>query len=53
MLAVAVDHSLGDLDDAWRITTPDQPIPYSPTLEDDFLPSAARIAESVRERLGD
>jgi acetoin:2,6-dichlorophenolindophenol oxidoreductase subunit beta len=53
VLAAVAETALGDLDDAWRITTPDQPIPYSPTLEDDFLPSAARIAESVRERLGD
>jgi len=52
VLAELVEHGLHDLDDAWRITTPDQPIPYSPTLEDDFLPSAASIAASVRERLG-
>jgi pyruvate/2-oxoglutarate/acetoin dehydrogenase E1 component len=51
VLAVVLEHGLHDLDDAWRLTTPDQPIPYSPTLEDDFLPSAASIAAAVRDRL--
>ena len=50
MLAVVTEQALGDIDDAWRITTPDSPIPYSPTLEDDFLPGPARIVASVRER---
>jgi pyruvate/2-oxoglutarate/acetoin dehydrogenase E1 component len=52
VLAQVTEHGLHDLDDAWRLTTPDQPIPYSPTLEDDFLPSADAIVASVRERLG-
>jgi pyruvate/2-oxoglutarate/acetoin dehydrogenase E1 component len=51
LLAAVTEEALHDLDDAWRITTPDQPIPYSPTLEDDFLPSADSIAAAVRERL--
>jgi pyruvate/2-oxoglutarate/acetoin dehydrogenase E1 component len=51
VLARITEHSLHDLDDAWRLTTPDQPIPYSPTLEDDFLPTAGAIARSVREHL--
>jgi pyruvate/2-oxoglutarate/acetoin dehydrogenase E1 component len=51
VLAEVTELGLGDLDDAWRITTPDQPIPYSPTLEDDFLPSADAIVASVRGRL--
>jgi pyruvate/2-oxoglutarate/acetoin dehydrogenase E1 component len=51
VLAVVTEEALHDLDEAWRITTPDQPIPYSPTLEDAFLPSSAAIAASVRERL--
>jgi pyruvate/2-oxoglutarate/acetoin dehydrogenase E1 component len=51
LLAAVTEEALHDLDDAWRITTPDQPIPYSPTLEDDFLPSAESIASAVRERL--
>ena len=36
----------------WRIATADHPIPYSPSLEDAFLPGAERIAAEVRERLG-
>jgi pyruvate/2-oxoglutarate/acetoin dehydrogenase E1 component len=51
VLALVAERALHDLDDAWRIATPDQPIPYSPPLEDDFLPSAETIAASVRERL--
>jgi pyruvate/2-oxoglutarate/acetoin dehydrogenase E1 component len=51
VLAASTEHALHDLDDAWRITTPDQPIPYSPTLEQDFLPDAEAIAEAVRRRL--
>ena len=43
--------ALEHLDDAWRLTTPDAPIPYSPTLEDAFLPSAAHFVASVREHL--
>jgi acetoin:2,6-dichlorophenolindophenol oxidoreductase subunit beta len=52
VLAAITENALGDLDDAWRITTPDQPIPYSPALEDDFLPTAKKIAARIRERLG-
>jgi pyruvate/2-oxoglutarate/acetoin dehydrogenase E1 component len=52
VLATIAENALGDLDDVWRITTPNQPIPYSPPLEDDFLPGAAAIAANVRERLG-
>jgi acetoin:2,6-dichlorophenolindophenol oxidoreductase subunit beta len=52
VLAVAAEESLHDVDDLWRITTPEHPIPYSPTLEDAFLPGAELIAESVRSRLG-
>jgi pyruvate/2-oxoglutarate/acetoin dehydrogenase E1 component len=43
--------ALEHLDDAWRLTTPDAPIPYSPTLEDAFLPAADDIVTSVREHL--
>ncbi len=52
VLATVTEEALHDLDDAWRITTPDQAIPYSPTLEDAFLPSAESIADGVRRRLG-
>ena len=46
------EEALHDLDDAWIEATPETPIPYSPTLEDDFLPSAETIVRSVRARLG-
>ena len=51
VLAVVTEQGLGDIDDAWRITTPDSPVPYSPPLEDDFLPGAQRIADEVRGRM--
>jgi pyruvate/2-oxoglutarate/acetoin dehydrogenase E1 component len=51
VLALVTEHGLGDLDDAWRITTANSPIPYSPPLEDAFLPDAQRIVREVRERL--
>ena len=50
VLSVAIEQGLGDIDDAWRITTPDGPVPYSPPLEDDFLPGATRIAQEIRSR---
>jgi pyruvate/2-oxoglutarate/acetoin dehydrogenase E1 component len=52
ILSVAVEGALHDVDDVWRITTEDHPIPYSPPLENAFLPSADTIADSVRQRLG-
>jgi pyruvate/2-oxoglutarate/acetoin dehydrogenase E1 component len=51
VLATVVERALGDIDDAWRLTTRDLPIPYSPTLEDDFLPGREQIVASVRGRL--
>jgi acetoin:2,6-dichlorophenolindophenol oxidoreductase subunit beta len=52
VLATVVEAALEDLDDAWRIATDDMPVPYSPPLEDAFLPDAGRIVDSVRDRLG-
>jgi acetoin:2,6-dichlorophenolindophenol oxidoreductase subunit beta len=52
VLAVVAEHGLGDLDDAWRIATPDNPIPYSPPLEDAHVPGAERIAAEIGGRLG-
>jgi acetoin:2,6-dichlorophenolindophenol oxidoreductase subunit beta len=51
VLASVTEHALGYLDDAWRIATPNHPIPYSPPLEDAFLPGAERITTEVRRRL--
>lgn len=50
VLAVVTEQALGDLDDAWRIGTPSHPVPYSPPLEDAFLPSAQRIADEILSR---
>ena len=47
--AVAAE-ALHDLDDAWVIATGETPIPYSPPLEDAFMPTADSIAAAVRER---
>jgi acetoin:2,6-dichlorophenolindophenol oxidoreductase subunit beta len=52
VLGIVAEEGLHDLDDAWVIATADTPIPYSPTLEDAFLPVAETIVESVRGRLG-
>ena len=52
VLAVAVERGLEHLDDAWRIATPDTPIPYSPPLEDAHLPGADRIASEIEQRIG-
>ena len=51
VLARVTEEGLGDLDDAWRIATAESPVPYSPPLEDAFLPGADRIAFEVRARL--
>jgi acetoin:2,6-dichlorophenolindophenol oxidoreductase subunit beta len=50
VLAQVTAHALEYLDDAWRVTTPSTPIPYSPPLEDAFLPGADRIVEAVLQR---
>jgi acetoin:2,6-dichlorophenolindophenol oxidoreductase subunit beta len=51
VLASVTEHALGHLDDAWRIATPNHPIPYSPPLEDAFLPGPERITSEIRGRL--
>ncbi len=51
VLASVAEQALGYLDDAWRIATPNTPIPYSPPLEDGFLPGPDRIATEIRRRL--
>jgi pyruvate/2-oxoglutarate/acetoin dehydrogenase E1 component len=52
LLGAVAEAGLHDLDDAWILATDETPVPYSPTLEDAFLPDAATIAGAVRERLG-
>jgi len=52
LLGIIAAEGLHELDDAWLVTTGDTPAPYSPTLEDAWLPAAAEVAAAVRERLG-
>lgn len=52
LLARITEDGLEDIDDAWRIATPDHPVPYTPPLEKAFLPSAERIAQEILARLG-
>jgi pyruvate/2-oxoglutarate/acetoin dehydrogenase E1 component len=52
ILGDIAESGLEHLDDVWRLTTADHPIPHSPPLEDAFLPGAAQIADSIRARLG-
>jgi acetoin:2,6-dichlorophenolindophenol oxidoreductase subunit beta len=52
LLGRIAEHGLHDLDDAWLLATGELPIPYSPALEDAFIPDAGAIARSVRERAG-
>ena len=52
LLGIVAAEGLHDLDDAWIVTTEDTPAPYSPTLEDAWLPGPAEIAATVRARLG-
>ncbi len=50
VMALVTEQALGSLDDAWRLATADTPIPYSPPLEDAFLPGPEAIIQSVKER---
>jgi pyruvate/2-oxoglutarate/acetoin dehydrogenase E1 component len=52
LLGAVAEQGLHDLDDAWIVATDETPIPYSPTLEDAFMPDARAIAGAVRARLG-
>ena len=52
LLGMVAERALHDLDDAWVLATAETPIPYSPPLEDAFIPDAEAIVSSVRERLG-
>jgi pyruvate/2-oxoglutarate/acetoin dehydrogenase E1 component len=52
LLGAVAEEGLHDLDDVWIVATDETPIPYSPTLEDAFIPDADAIVASVRTRLG-
>ena len=51
VLARMLEGALHDIDIAWRLATPDTPIPYSPALEEAFLPSSESIVASVMSRM--
>ena len=48
LLGAVAEAALHDLDDAWIVATGETPVPYSPTLEDAFIPNAGGIAAGVR-----
>jgi len=52
LLGAVAEAGLHDLDDVWIVATDETPVPYSPSLEDAFLPDAAGIVDSVQARLG-
>jgi len=52
LLGAVAEAGLEQLDDVAVLSTPDTPVPYSPTLEDAFIPGADAIAATVRGRLG-
>src|SRR6266436_5364391 len=48
--ALVTDSAFDDLDGPIRrVTSLDTPVPFSPPLEEHFLPNAARIAEAARD----
>jgi acetoin:2,6-dichlorophenolindophenol oxidoreductase subunit beta len=51
VVGAVAEEALHELDDVWTLTTPETPIPYSPSLEDSFLPDPDAIVTSVTERL--
>jgi pyruvate/2-oxoglutarate/acetoin dehydrogenase E1 component len=52
LLGLVAEQGLHDLDDAWIVATAETPIPYSPTLEDAYVPDTDAILASVRSRAG-
>jgi pyruvate/2-oxoglutarate/acetoin dehydrogenase E1 component len=52
LVGAVVAEALGELDDAWILATPELPVPFSPPLEDAFLPGTDAIVAAVRSRLG-
>src|SRR5262249_46591905 len=52
LLGAVAELALHDLDDAWVVATAETPIPYSPTLEDAFVPDTEDILRRVGSRAG-
>ena len=40
------------LNDSWLVTAPHTPVPFSPVLEDAYVPTVESIAAAVRETAG-
>ena len=49
IIASVADRDLGALDAVERVAVPDVPIPYARPMEDEVIPDATDIEESVRE----
>lgn len=52
VVASVTERALDSIEEVWRLTTADLPVPYSPPLEDAFLPGAEAIVASVQKRIG-
>jgi pyruvate/2-oxoglutarate/acetoin dehydrogenase E1 component len=52
LVGMVAAEGLHELDDAWVVACPETPIPYSPTLEDAYMPAEGRIVTEVTHRLG-
>ena len=48
IIASVADRDLGALDAVERVAVPDVPIPYARPMEDEVIPDATDIEESVR-----
>ena len=51
VLARLTEEGLGDVEEMWRIATVNGPVPYSPPLEDAFLPGDQRIIDEIVARV--
>jgi pyruvate/2-oxoglutarate/acetoin dehydrogenase E1 component len=49
VVAALTEACWGDLDDLWRLTSPDVPSPFSGPLEDAYIPRSDAIVRSVLE----
>ena len=52
LVGMVAAEGLHELDDAWVVACPETPIPYSPTLEEAYMPAEGRIVHQVSARLG-
>lgn len=53
LAALIAEEAFEDLDaPIVRITAPDTPVPFSPPLEEYFLPNAQKVADAARKQIG-